>query len=336
MALQHIPPIQCLLTFEALARLRNAGKAADELCVTPSAISHRIRQLESQLGLRLFSRSDFTLTADGAAYLQHVRTGLAALQQMPSRSVTKGRTRLRVAITPTFARVFVMPRLELFRNAYPDIELILQVSIPLLNVTAEQADLEVRFGTGGCADVDYRMVLMEDVTPVCSPSFINDHGPFEGFETSPCAWRMKKLLGERLPVHDSIEFVHDVLLPRLTLQPQPGAVAVHPVCSVRKMGTVDKLVAIAARCSTQVVQAQAVQCCGFAGDRGFRRPELNEHALRHLKAELPEGCSGGYSTSRTCEIGLSETAAIPYQSILYLVERCSSATPPAGAPPPPP
>ena len=184
MALQHIPPIQCLLTFEALARLRNAGKAAGELCVTPSAISHRIRQLESQLGLRLFSRSDFTLTADGAAYLQHVRTGLAALQQMPSRNATKGRTRLRVAITPTFARAFVMPRLGLFRNAYPDIELILQVSIPLLNVTAEEADLEVRFGTGGYADVDYRMVVMEDVTPVCSPSFINDHGPFEGFDSA--------------------------------------------------------------------------------------------------------------------------------------------------------
>jgi len=184
MALQHIPPIQCLLTFEALARLRNAGKAADELCVTPSAISHRIRQLESQLGLRLFSRSDFTLTADGAAYLQHVRTGLAALQQMPTHQAANRRPRLRVAITPTFARVFVMPRLELFRNAYPDIELILQVSIPLLNVTAEQPDLEVRFGTGGYADVEYRMVLAEDVTPVCSPSFINDRGPFEGFDTA--------------------------------------------------------------------------------------------------------------------------------------------------------
>jgi len=65
-----------------------------------------------------------------------------------------------------------------------------------------------------------------------------------------------------------------------------------------------------------------VQCCGFAGDRGFVRPELNEHALRHLKAALPADCTIGYSTSRTCEIGLSEQAGFPYQSILYLVERC--------------
>lgn len=67
------------------------------------------------------------------------------------------------------------------------------------------------------------------------------------------------------------------------------------------------------------------QCCGFAGDRGFVRPELNEHALRRLKASLPADCATGYSTSRTCEIGLSEQARFPYQSILYLVERSCGA-----------
>ena len=143
------------------------------------------------------------------------------------------------------------------------------------------------------------------------------------FDTSPCAYRMKKFLAGRLPVQDSVEFVHDTLLPRLKLAPQPQAVAVHPVCSVRKMGTADKLMAIAGRCSAQVVAVDQVQCCGFAGERGFMRPELNEHALRHLKGALPAGCDSGYSTSRTCEIGLSEMAEMPYRSILYLVERCS-------------
>jgi D-lactate dehydrogenase len=144
------------------------------------------------------------------------------------------------------------------------------------------------------------------------------------FDTSPCAYRMKKFVADRLKIQDSIEFVHDVVLPRVTVTPQPQAVAVHPVCSVRKMGTVDKLLAIAGRCSAQVVTTDEVQCCGFAGERGFIRPELNEHALRHLKAALPAGCASGYSTSRTCEIGLSEQAAFPYQSILYLLERCSA------------
>jgi D-lactate dehydrogenase len=152
------------------------------------------------------------------------------------------------------------------------------------------------------------------------------------FDTSPCSYRMKKFLAGRLPIVDSIEFVHDTVLPRMTVTPQAGRVAVHPVCSVRKMGSVDKLMAVATRCSEGVVTADAVQCCGFAGERGFIRPELNEHALRHLKAALPADCANGYSSSRTCEIGLSEQAGFPYQSILYLVERAATGANPAALP----
>ncbi len=193
MAIQHIPPIQCLLTFEALARLRNIARAADELCVTPSAVSHRLRQLESHVDIKLFGRGDFTLTADGAAYLVHVRAGLASLQQMPLRRDTPSATRLRVAITPTFCRQFVMPRLELFRNAWPDIELILQVSIPLLDVTAETADLEIRYGPGGYSDIEHRLLLSEQVTPACSPAYLNEFGPFDGF-ASEAEIRQARLL----------------------------------------------------------------------------------------------------------------------------------------------
>ncbi len=150
------------------------------------------------------------------------------------------------------------------------------------------------------------------------------------FDTSPCAYRMKKVLAGRLAVQDSIEFAHDTLLPRLQLRPQAQAVAVHPVCSVRKMGTVDKLLAVAGRCSAQVVTKDEVLCCGFAGEKGFMRPELNEHALRQLKAAPPAGCSHGYSSSRTCEIGLSEMAGMPYRSILSLLEERSRAGPQAG------
>jgi Fe-S oxidoreductase len=143
------------------------------------------------------------------------------------------------------------------------------------------------------------------------------------FDTSPCTYRMKKALAGSLEIEDSIDFVHDTVLTRLAVTRQPGLVAVHPVCSVRKMGSVDKLLTIAKHCSESVATSDAVQCCGFAGDRGFVRPELNEHALRHLKESLPATCSAGVSSSRTCEIGLSEAAGFPYQSILYLVERCT-------------
>ena len=148
------------------------------------------------------------------------------------------------------------------------------------------------------------------------------------FDTSPCAYRMRRYLDGRLPVQDSIEFVHDQVLPRVALIPSVGPVALHAVCSVRKMDLVDKLARIALRCGASVVAPDAVGCCGFAGDRGFTRPELNEHALRHLKSALPAGCTHGYSTSRTCEIGLAEATGIAYQSILYLVDACARPKPP--------
>jgi D-lactate dehydrogenase len=147
------------------------------------------------------------------------------------------------------------------------------------------------------------------------------------FDTSPCAYRMKRKVEGRLTVLDSIEFIHDAVLPRVQITPQATPVAIHPVCSVRKMGTVDKLGAIAARCSAQVVTVDEVLCCGFAGDKGFNRPELNAHALRHLKPGLPAGCTAGYSSSRTCEIGLSEYAQMPYRSFIQLVDACASADP---------
>jgi D-lactate dehydrogenase len=68
-----------------------------------------------------------------------------------------------------------------------------------------------------------------------------------------------------------------------------------------------------------------VLCCGFAGDKGFNQPELNEYALRHLKESLPPTVRRGYSTSRTCEIGLSEQAGFAYRSIIDLVDSCTTA-----------
>jgi len=143
------------------------------------------------------------------------------------------------------------------------------------------------------------------------------------FDTSPCSYRMRRFLAQRLAVHDGIEFIHDRVLPRVAIERRSETVAIHPVCSARKMGSVEKLAAIASRCSSNVVSVDAVLCCGFAGDKGFNRPELNDHALRHLKEAMPSDCTSGYSTSRTCEIGLSEHAGFPYRSIIRLVDACA-------------
>ena len=179
MSAARIPPIQCLLTFEALARLRSVTQAAEEQCVTPSAVSHRVKQLEQIIGTKLFGRADFSLTTEGSEYLAHVREGLSSLQKFPSSAAAPGKRKLRLAVTPTFARSILIPRLRQFTEAYPEIDLTLQVSIPLLDVVAEDADLLVRFGPGRYADLEHVCLSKDVVTPLASPAFVREHGPFE-------------------------------------------------------------------------------------------------------------------------------------------------------------
>ena len=181
-ATSRITPIQCLLTFEALARLRSVTQAAEELCVTPSAVSHRVKQLEQIIGTKLFGRADFSLTTEGIEYLAHVREGLVSLQRFPSASAPSGRRKLRLAVTPTFARSILMPRLKTFLDAYPEIDITLQVSIPLLDVVAEDADLTVRFGTGRYSDVEHVCLAKDEVTPLASPAWLRENGPFASAE----------------------------------------------------------------------------------------------------------------------------------------------------------
>ena len=182
MTAARIPPIQCLLTFEALARLRSVTQTSEELCVTPSAVSHRVKQLEQIIGTKLFGRADFSLTVEGIEYLAHVRDGLAMLQKFPSSAAAPGKRKLRLAVTPTFSRSILIPRLRQFTEAYPEIDVTLQVSIPLLDVVAEDADLVVRFGTGRYADVEHVCLTRDEVVPLASPAFLREHGPFEAAE----------------------------------------------------------------------------------------------------------------------------------------------------------
>jgi len=142
-------------------------------------------------------------------------------------------------------------------------------------------------------------------------------------DTSPCSYRLKQNLPEKLRPLDIVEFIHDHMMDRLTFEKRLETVALHITCSGRKMGLEGKLRAIGTACVESAVIPQDVQCCGWAGDKGFSTPELNAHALRTLKASLPEDCSSGYSHSRTCEIGLSMHSGKPYRSIVYLVDTCT-------------
>ncbi len=144
------------------------------------------------------------------------------------------------------------------------------------------------------------------------------------FDTSPCAHRVKQVATQAgLRVFDVIEALDELVLDRVELEPEDKSIALHATCSARKMGLDARLERVARRLALDVVVPDDIQCCGFAGDKGFTVPELNASALRHLSQALPERCAEGYSSSRTCEIGLSEHGGRPYQSIAYLADRCA-------------
>jgi D-lactate dehydrogenase len=147
------------------------------------------------------------------------------------------------------------------------------------------------------------------------------------FDTSPCAFRTRKKGDARLAIHDPVAFIHSHLLPRLHLQRVRGPVAVHVPCSAVKDGLAETFRAVASACADQVVIPNGIGCCGFAGDRGFTYPELNASALAGLRGAIPPACDAGYSSSRTCEIGLSLHGGIPYRALALLVDRCAQAAP---------
>ena len=144
-------------------------------------------------------------------------------------------------------------------------------------------------------------------------------------DTSPCTLRLVQDLGEtRLDLYDPVRFIRTYLMDRLDFTPQEAPIAVHVTCSTQHLGESQALIDLARRCSKTVVVPEGIHCCGFAGDKGFTTPELNAHSLRSLK-DAVQYCTEGISTSRTCEIGLSQHGGIDYHGLVYLVDRVTQA-----------
>lgn len=140
------------------------------------------------------------------------------------------------------------------------------------------------------------------------------------FDMSPCFYTFHEAYtNKNLKIYDPVEFMLDFVMPKLTVKNPRDIVTVFPVCSVKKIGMEEKLLQLAKMCSREVAFVET-NCCGFAGDRGFTYPELNKHGQRHLTEQVPADCKDGYSTSRTCEIGMSEYSDINFKSIFYLID----------------
>lgn len=142
-------------------------------------------------------------------------------------------------------------------------------------------------------------------------------------DQSPCLHRMKHKI-KKMRLYEPAEFILGFLADRLDFHQTDTPVAIHLTCSMRLMHKTGKMLELARMCSTNVLVPEGVGCCGFAGDKGMTHPELNKYALRKLKDQV-KGIPVGYSNSRTCEIGLATNSGIPYVSIAYLVNRCTTA-----------
>jgi LysR family glycine cleavage system transcriptional activator len=178
----RLPPVHALSAFEAAARLGSFATAADELCITPSALSHRIRLLEEFVGERLFIRDgrSLTLSEFGRRYLDVVRSALRTLTEfpLPHRSASM-QPRIKVTLPPTFARYLLLPRLADFARLRPDVMVEVFLSVPLYDLSLSESDVEVRFGAGRYPDLVTEKLLEEPAFAVASPAYLEKIGGLE-------------------------------------------------------------------------------------------------------------------------------------------------------------
>lgn len=178
--IRRLPPLNALRAFEAAARHGSFVKAADELAVTPAAVSQQIRLLEADLGVTLFRRLARGLVVTEAAKraLPELSKGFAhlarAVEDVRSGSLAGP---LVISVIPSFATRWLVPRLNGFVIAYAEIEVTVRAELRNVDFTREDVDLGIRYGRGIYPGLDTRLLLTEQVFPVCAPSLLSGPKP---------------------------------------------------------------------------------------------------------------------------------------------------------------
>ncbi|KLN53740.1 transcriptional regulator GcvA [Variovorax paradoxus] len=180
MTKRMLPGTRALRTFEAAGRHLNFTRAADEVGLTPAAVSYQIKEMEDQLGVVLFTRSSrsIQLTPAGAVLFEAAADALDSLQRAAGRArrMTRGSAHLRISLSARFAANWLMPRLPRFRAAHPGLELMFDITDQIRDFDADDVDIAIRFGNGkyehALSDRLFDMV----VAPVCSPRLL-ETGP---------------------------------------------------------------------------------------------------------------------------------------------------------------
>lgn len=178
---RSIPPFASLRAFEAAARHCSFKKAAEELNLSPSAISHQIKSLEVHLGICLFQRTGNALemTETARSYWSEVAAALNTLEAASAR-VEKARddASLVINLYPSLVSTWLLPALGAFKSNNRDVDIRIVSSLEPIPFTGSDIDVAIRYGDQKPADVMSRFLFAEDIVPVCSPSFLAAHGPF--------------------------------------------------------------------------------------------------------------------------------------------------------------
>lgn len=178
--MRRLPPLKSLQAFEAAARWLSFSKAADELFVTPAAVSQQIKHLEVYLGVTLFHRKTraVELTAEARTALPLVTEGFDRLAEAVERLAVDEETGLlTISSVPTFAIKWLLQRLPQFSTLYPDIDVRLDASLDLRDFDRDGIDIGIRLGMGDYPNLYTARIFREEISPVCSPDLLTGKNP---------------------------------------------------------------------------------------------------------------------------------------------------------------
>jgi LysR family glycine cleavage system transcriptional activator len=178
--MRAIPGLGSLRTFEAAGRLLSFTKAAAEIAVTPAAVSHQMRELEDQLGVRLFERNSrsMRLTPQGEILHAAVSDSVDRLRRALARiRHSDARPRLMLTASPSIASKWLVPRLEHFLRIAPEADIRIDVSSEPLDFARDEIDVAIRFGDGNYPGLSVEPLFEETVFPVCAPRLLEGPDP---------------------------------------------------------------------------------------------------------------------------------------------------------------
>ncbi len=182
MRASRLPSLVALKAFESVGRHLSFQRAADELCLTPSAVSHQVRTLENQLGTRFFVRRhhELELTQTGTSYMARVQAIIADLIDATSDVVAStGKSPLTIQLCPSLAALWLMPRLRSFREENPELEINIVTPYEDPHFLLPEVDVGILYGAGGWTGVRTEFLMGEEIFPVCSPQYLKNSAPLK-------------------------------------------------------------------------------------------------------------------------------------------------------------